>query len=201
MENMITFEMIFNHNIMFNTENDELVYNKGDQDIVLREFSIFPELEIDKMEIVAKYSGKAEDVVRNSLNKVVTRIGSVKKTDSEEVKKHVEDRDETQDESSENDISLEKIEEKTQENGGINNKKRSFNIITNRLKVSKQFSIKNNSKYFIFEFKPKDITKFINYVESKKIKIFIDGNEIKPKTEIEFLKEIIPIVQAKIYLK
>jgi len=176
-EKMITFEMVFNHNIMFDIEGDQLIYDKNEQDIVLREFSIFPSLNITKMEIIAQYDGKAEDVIKNSLSKVVTKTGSVKKDP------------------------VETSDIKTEINADINNKKRTFNIITNRLKVSKQFSVTNGSNNFTFEFKPKEITKFINYVESKKIKIFIDGNEVKPKTEIEFLKEVIPIVKAKIYLK
>ena len=174
--------MIFNHNIMFDVVGEELIYDKSEQDVVLREFSIYPSLEISKMEIVAKYDGKAEDVIKNALTKVTTKPGSMKK-DSTDKKQP------------------EKLDVKTDGNANINNKKRSFNIITNRLKVSKQFPISSGSKDFVFEFKPKEITKFINYVESKKIKIFIDGNEVKPKAEIEFLKEVIPTVKAKVYLK
>ncbi len=188
-ENMITFEMVFNHNIMFNVEGDNLIYDKAEQDIVLREFSIFPELDIDRMEVVAQYDGKAEDVIKNSLSKVATGNVSMKnKPEPESTQEPVQETVETSD-----------VE--TGENTNINNKKRSFNIITNRLKVSKQFSITKGSKDFTFEFKPKEITKFINYVESKKIKIFIDGNEVKPKAEIEFLKEVIPMIKAKVYLK
>ena len=181
-ETMITFEMIFNHNIMFEVDGEELIYDKDEQDIVLREFSIYPNLDIRKMEVVAKYDGKAEDVIRNSLSKVTTKPGSVKKGSAEKKKP-------------------ENLDVKTDGNADINNKKRSFNIITNRLKVSKQFSISSGAKDCVFEFKPKEVTKFINYVESKKSKIFIDGNEVKPKAEIEFFKEVIPTVKAKVYLK
>jgi len=178
---MITFEMIFNHNITFDTNGEDVVYNKEEQDIVLREFSIFPSLDIKKMEVIAKYNGDATEAIKAAVKKVRTPPGGpVRKNAAKPVQV---------------------VGEKTSEEPNINNKKRSFNIITNRLKVSKQFPITSNSSFFEFEFNPKEITKFINYVESKKIKIFIDGEEIKPKSEIDFLKEVIPTVQAKIYLK
>jgi hypothetical protein len=172
-DRVITFTMTFNHDLKFEMEGENLIYDKSKQDITLEEFSIFPSIDLDKMEIITKYEKAAEVAVADSVKKIKTRFDKSGRVARANIRA-----------------------DKTADNVGINNKKRSFNVVTNRLNVSKQFTLDSGAKQFVYEFNPKEITKFINYVQSKKIKIFIDGNEIKPKNEIEFLKEVIPNITA-----
>lgn len=76
----------------------------------------------------------------------------------------------------------------------INNSKLSFMITSTKLNFSKVIQIGKKETNFRIQVVPDDIKGFVNYITSKKIKIFINGVELAPKDEIDFLTEIFPYI-------
>ena len=75
-------------------------------------------------------------------------------------------------------------------------------IFVKNLKIKRDFSYNANStKSFNIILEPQDISlDIIGYVESKKTKIMINNNEIRPKSELGFLQHILPSIKIEILL-
>jgi len=203
----ILFEFIMNHNLMYGFKDGKFIFNVDEQQINITKIAIYPDLELTKMSALASYEfkTKVEDVnaaaiieatryLRTSLTNTET-LEDPKPTAKTETKETKKDSDKTPQEED-----TKEINEST-----INNikdiKEASISIITDSLKISKQVNLKPGVKTFSIDFKPKEISKFINYRESKKIKIFVNGNEKRPVEEKEFISRILPSINLEITLK
>lgn len=191
-ESVILFEMRLNHNLNFFINDGKLIFEVDKQSIIISEFSIFPDLEITKLSALAEYREGNETAILSAIERIKTNIAI----------KEMSALEKTSDTQPKAEQASEPEEIKLTENQKINNiKDAEFNVITNRLNISKQVTLEKRQKTFSIDFNSREISGFINYVESKKIKIFINGEEIKPKHEIEFLKRVFPYISVEITLK
>ena len=205
----LLFSFTLNHDIRYEFKNGELVFDVDDQHITITRLEVTPDLILTKMSALAEYrfSDNTNNVnasaiidatkyLKTSLSTIKTKTNlddvTVKKqtTDTDlEDKKQNKDSQDTQD------------SQKVQESESIKNiKEVSVNIITDSLKIAKQVKIRDDNTFSV-EFKPSEITKFINFRESKKIKIFVNGIEKRPMEEKEFISRILPFVNLEITLK
>lgn len=72
-------------------------------------------------------------------------------------------------------------------------------ILADRCNIQNQVEIKEGK--FSIVTKSVEMAEFITWSESKKIKIFINNQEIKPKFEVEFLKAVFPQIDLTVYTK
>ena len=75
-------------------------------------------------------------------------------------------------------------------------------LFVKNLKIKREFSYNaTKTKSFNIILEPKDISlDIIGYVESKKTKIMINNNEIRPKSELGFIQHILPSIKIEILL-
>lgn len=182
---VILFEMMLNHNLSFTVNNGNINFPVDQQKITISEFAIYPDLDIKTLEAMAEYKEGNENAIRAAVEAVKSNLVTYKNPEdilsaasAAETKKP------------------EVNEAKIEQMGDTE-----FSVITNRLKISKQIKLEKEQKSFIVSFNSREISGFINYVESKKIKIFINSEEVKPKFEVDFLKRVFPYVEVKITLK
>ena len=214
----ILFEFVMNHNLMYGFKDGKLQFNVDEQQINITKLAIYPDLELTKMSALAQYEYKevvtdvnaaaiidATRYIRTSLTggmsgerkTTVTNLKPTAKVEAEDEESNKEDSKKKKDGECED---KKKVNEST-----INNikeiKEANISVITDSLKISKQIQMKPGSKTFTVDFKPHEIAKFINFRESKKIKIFINGVEKRPMEEKEFISRILPSINLEITLK
>ena len=199
----ILFEFVMNHNLMYGFKDGKFIFNVDEQQINITKLAIYPDLELTKMSALASYEYKTnvEDVnaaaIIEATRYLKTSLINTQTLEDPKPTKKVEDKDSEE--------TTQKDKEKEINESTINNikdiKEASISIITDSLKISKQVHLKKGEKTFTIDFKPKEISKFINYRESKKIKIFVNGNEKRPVEEKEFISRILPSINLEITLK
>ena len=73
-------------------------------------------------------------------------------------------------------------------------------VSAKRLDLEESFIVTRNQKSVEVIFDYKEITNRINYIDSKKIKIFVNNTDtLVPKHEIDFLKHIFPKIKVSLY--
>jgi hypothetical protein len=210
----ILFEFVMNHNLMYGFKDGKFIFDVDEQQINITRLAIYPDLELTQMSALAHYEFKGVDnanadaiidatrYIRTPLTGTASVTTKTLNNPKPTVKaEEVEDKDtKGKKDKDAQDEDKKKVNEST-----INNIKEiveaNISVITDSLKISKQIQLKPGSKVFTVDFKPHEIAKFINFRESKKIKIFINGVEKRPMEEKEFISRILPSINLEITLK
>lgn len=206
--NTVLFEYQIAHNLSISVVNGEIIFNEPQQNIFITRLAVKPAMEIDKVDMLAHYPQGTHKAIQDAVGKIVNI--AAKQTPAREVKtvKTAEDiikqrATEKSDEKKPADVKKPegKVNEAEEKQAGDASAMPDMEIqvITDMLDVPTQVTVKDKTLSVVT--RPDEMSQFVTFRQSKKIKVLINGKELQPKQEIEFVKRIFPQIEMKVYLK
>lgn len=206
--NTVLFEYQIAHNLSISVVNGEIIFNEPQQNIFITRLAVKPVMEIDKVDMLAHYPQGTHKAIQDAVGKIVNI--AAKQTPVREVKtvKTAEDiikqrATEKSDEKKPADAKKPegKVNEAEEKQAGEASAMPDMEIqvITDMLDVPTQVAVKDKTLSVVT--RPDEMSQFVTFRQSKKIKVLINGKELQPKQEIEFVKRIFPQIEMKVYLK
>lgn len=192
------FQFVLNHSIKYTVANNEITFVPENQDITITELSIFPQLDISVIEAMASYPDGNDVHVAEATASIlnINAAATAMPAKSAPVVKNIK--------STEPITKKVKEDEKAPVNEAVTNpgktiEKLDVQVLTTQLSIQKQVQVTGN-KFSVIS-KSEDIASFMNYIDSKKVKVFLNGKEFQPKQEMEFIKRIFPQIDITVHLK
>lgn len=191
--NTVVFEYEIEHNLSIQVRNGEIIFDESQQKIFITKLSVNPAVELTKVEMLAHYPQGSHKAIQDAVGKIVNI--QARQTPAREVKtvKTAED------------IIKQRAAGDGKEKGEGETVNESampdmdIQVITDMLDVPTQVTI--DGKEFEIVTRPDEMSQFVTFRQSKKIKVLINGRDFQPKQEIEFVKRIFPQIEMKVYLK
>lgn len=178
---VITFEYEIEHKLDISVVGGKVMFDESKQEIYLTKMSVKPAVEITKVELLANYPEGTEKAISDAMSKIINV--EAKATPVREAKPRG------------NIINAGDI--KPIKEAAIPDM--SVNVITDMLNIPTQVNVDGTNFKVVTQ--ASDMSQFITFRQSKKIKIFINGKEFAPRQELEFIKRVFPQINMTVYIK
>lgn len=183
----VTFQYMVKHKLVINVKGNSILFNEADQEITITGMSVSPALELTTVEAIAHYPDGAAKTIADAVSKILNTGAKAVAVKTEAEKK------------SNTIINVGDMKKPVNEAAGAAMPDMSIEVITDMLDVSTQVSAEGDS--FKVQTKASDMSSFITFRQSKKIKIFINGAEFSPMNEVEFVKRVFPQIDMNVKYK
>ena len=198
----VIFEYEIQHNLTFSVNGNNVQFKPEEQMIYLMGMKIQPALEISTVEVLAHYPDGAEKTIADSIAILLksTNKDTQKAIQGIPTKETAETTRRRETDAKLNKTSSSQASTIKNVNEALNaGKVMNVTVSSIQLKVSDQ--LQNSGSGFKITTKSERIAEFITATESKKIKIFINGIEIQPKLELEFIKRVFPQIDMTVNIE
>ena len=180
----VTFQYFIKHKLTIEVTGNNVTFNEADQQVYVTAMSISPAMEISKIDVTAHYPNGAAASIADAVQKI---LNTGAKAEAAKTTTRVSPN------------TVIKAEDIKKTNESANNVTMSVQVITDMLDIATQVNVDGGN--FKIQTKSSDMSEFVTFRQSKKIKIFINGKEFAPKEEMEFIKRVFPQVDMTVYLK
>ncbi len=197
----VVFEYELEHQLKIEVRGGVITFDESQQEIYLTKMTVKPAVEITRVEILASYPNGTEKTIAEAVGKILN-VGAKAAPTKETVRT-------TKTMRTFNDIMGKgpepKAEPKKPEEGKSEAIKESaipdmsVQVITDMLNIPSQVNVEGDN--FKVVTKSENMTQFVTFRQSKKIKVFINGKEFAPMDEIEFIKRVFPQIDMTVFIK
>lgn len=182
-----TFEYELSHRLHIEVSGGRAVFDESKQEIFLTGAYISPNVELQSMTVKAHYPLGAASTIADAIKSIVNVDAKVMPAERRAQSKTIVSADEIGE-----DVTKERIDEAAIPDMSID-------VITDMLNVPVDVTLDGNE--FSFSTRSEDMSRFITFRQSKKMKVFINGKEFAPKQELEFVKKVFPQIDMTVRYK
>ena len=189
----IVFTYEIEHNLNIQVRNGQILFDESQQKIFITKMSVKPSVELTRVEMLAHYPQGTNKAIQEAVGKILNiSAKSAPARDVRTVKTAEEILKQRATEKPGEKEGGEKVNEAAMPDMDIQ-------VITDMLDVPTQVTIEDDK--FSVVTRPDEMSQFVTFRQSKKIKVLINGRDFQPKQEIEFVKRVFPQIEMTAYLK